>query len=213
MDPIAEGSPTWPLRWACGGCGHVAPLRDGISLTAPSLADAIRGFDPADFDFLARVELGHFWFVSRRKLIVALVDKYAPNARSFLEVGCGSGNVIKAVADSRRWNRIVGIDLHPRGLSLARARVPASVELLQADARAIPLRRTFDVIGTFDVLEHVTEDEAVISGIHAGLVDDGIFLAAVPQHPALWSASDDVAHHVRRYERGELERKIAAVRL
>jgi SAM-dependent methyltransferase len=207
-DSIAEGSAVWPLRWTCAGCGYSTPLKDGIPLIAPSIADTIHGFDPATFDFLANVELDHFWFVSRRKLIVALAEKFAPKARSFLEVGCG--NVLTAVANSRVWNRIVGMDLHPRGLSLARTRLPASVELLQGDARSIPVRDTFDLIGAFDVLEHVTEDEAVVAGIRAALVGDGIFLAAVPQHPALWSASDDVAHHVRRYERGELDRKIAA---
>jgi SAM-dependent methyltransferase len=188
----------------------VAPLQNGIPLTAPSLADTVDGFDPADFDFLARVEVEHFWFVPRRQLFGALAAKYAPQARRFLEVGCGSGNVLKAIASSRHWNRIVGFDAHPRGLALARARLPDSVELLQGDAQTLPLRRAFDVIGAFDVLEHLREDEAAIAGIRAALADHGIFLAAVPQHPSLWSASDDVAHHVRRYERGELDRKIAA---
>jgi SAM-dependent methyltransferase len=209
-DSIAKGGSVWPLRWTCGGCGYVTPMKDGIPLTAPSVADTIHGFDPEAFDFLANVELDHFWFVSRRKLIVALAEKFAPKARSFLEVGCGSGNVLGAVAKSRVWNRIVGMDLHPRGLSLARPRLPASVELLQGDARTIPLRDSFDLVGAFDVLEHVAEDEAVMASVRAALTDDGIFLVAVPQHPALWSASDDVAHHVRRYERGELDRKIAS---
>jgi SAM-dependent methyltransferase/ribosomal protein S27AE len=209
-DSVFEGSAVWPLRWTCGRCGYTTPMKDGIPLIAPSIADTIHGFDPEAFDFLANVELDHFWFVSRRKLIVALADKFAPTARSFLEVGCGAGNVLGAVASSRVWNRIMGMDLHPRGLSLARTRLPPSVELLQGDARRIPLRDTFDLIGAFDVLEHVAEDEAVMTSIRAALVHDGIFLAAVPQHPALWSASDDVAHHVRRYPRGELDRKIAA---
>ena len=209
-DAIADGSLAWPPDWSCGSCGYTAPLQEGIPLTAPSIADSADGFDAAAFDFLARVELDHFWFVARRRLIVALTRKYAIAARSFLEVGCGSGNVINAVAASRPWNRIAGIDAHPHGLSLARARVPAPVELLQADARTLPFRCAFDLIGAFDVLEHIAEDEGVIAGIRAALADGGIFLCAVPQHPALWSGSDDVAHHVRRYERGELERKIAA---
>lgn len=210
VDSVAQGRPFWPLDWACPACGHVAPLRDGIPLTAPSLADTITGFDPADFDFLARAERDHFWFAARRRLILALVEKYAPDARSVLEIGCGSGNVIGALARSRAWSRIVGVDIHPRGLSLARAGLPPPVELLQADARAIPFRDAFDLVGAFDVLEHIAEDEAAIAGIRAALAAGGVLLAAVPQHPYLWSASDDVAHHVRRYERGELGRKIAA---
>jgi SAM-dependent methyltransferase len=210
VDPIAKGSRVWPIDWSCGACGHVVQVREGIPLTAPSIADSHDGFDAAAFEFLARVEPDHFWFAARRRLIIALTRQYAPDARSFLEVGCGSGNVINGVAALRPWQRIVGIDAHPHGLLLARGRAAASVELLQADARTLPFRHAFDLIGAFDVLEHIDEDTRVIASICAALVDGGIFLSAVPQHPALWSASDEVAHHVRRYERGELERKISA---
>jgi hypothetical protein len=48
----------------------------------------------------------------------------------------------------------------------------------------------------------------VIAGVRSALVDGGVFLAAVPQHPALLSVADEVGHHVRRYERGELDRKL-----
>ena len=207
-DPVANGQRLWPAGWTCPGCRHQLPVQNGIGLTAPALADTVTGFDPADFDFLARAELDHFWFVARRRLLLALADKYAAGARSFLEIGCGSGNVIGSFAGSRPWTRIAGTDIHPRGLSLARARLPPSVELFQADARSMPLHETFELAGAFDVLEHVAEDEAVIAGVRSALVDGGVFLAAVPQHPALWSVADEVGHHVRRYERGELDRKL-----
>jgi len=32
----------------------------------------------------------------------------------------------------------------------------------------------------------------------------------VPQHPWLWSESDDLGHHVRRYRVGEIEKKVRA---
>jgi SAM-dependent methyltransferase len=147
--------------------------------------------------------------VARRKLILGLTERYAPEARRVLEVGCGTGNVLKALYGSRSWTRAAGTDLYPRGLALARRELPAAVELFQADARAIPVRDAFDLVGAFDVLEHILEDDAVIGCIRSTLVDGGIFLAAVPQHPSLWSAADDVAHHVRRYGRGELEHKVA----
>jgi SAM-dependent methyltransferase len=209
LDPVREGGPAWPHDWSCRACGQATSLQDGIPLTAPSLADTITGFHPDRFAVLARIERDHFWFVPRRHLILSLATRYAPAARSLLEVGCGSGNVTAALAASRSWARVVGLDLHPSGLSLARATLPTTVELIQADARAIPFRGVFDLAGAFDVLEHVAEDEAIIAGVRAALVDHGIFLGAVPQHPALWSATDDVAHHVRRYERGELEAKLA----
>jgi SAM-dependent methyltransferase len=209
-DPLGKGQLLWPPEWACPACGHTLPVRDGIGLTAPTLADTVADFDPDAFDFIARAQVDHFWFVARRRLLLGLVDKYAAEAGSFLDIGCGSGDIVGSLARARTWSRIAGTDIHPRGLSLARARLPSSVELFQADARAMPLRETFELAGAFDVLEHVVEDVAVIAGVRSSLVDGGIFLCAVPQHPGLWSVADEVGHHVRRYARQELDRKLEA---
>lgn len=168
------------------------------------------GFNPADFDFLADVELTHFWFVARRRLLVALAAAYAPGARRFLELGCGSGNVLDVLARARAWSRIVGTELHANGLKWARERVAPSVELIQADGRHLPFGNAFDAVGAFDVIEHIEEDDQVIASVRSTLVTGGVFLATVPQHPSLWSLADTVAHHVRRYRRGELEAKLRA---
>jgi SAM-dependent methyltransferase len=206
--PIGSGEAIWPLDFRCAACGFEAPVVSGIAVTAPELADTVSGFDPADFEFLSQAERTHFWFTVRRRLILSLAKKYAPQARSFVEVGCGSGNVSKALSEWRDWDRFLATEIHPTGLTLAHPTMPAQVELLQADGRTLPFERTFDLAGAFDVLEHIREDEAVMARIHRGLVPGGIFLATVPQHPFLWSAADEVAYHERRYRRGELERKL-----
>lgn len=71
----------------------------------------------------------------------------------------------------------------------------------QMDARAIPAEAVFDLIGAFDVIEHIEEDEAALAAIHRALAPGGVAIIAVPQHPWLWSEADDVAHHARRYSR------------
>jgi SAM-dependent methyltransferase len=76
------------------------------------------------------------------------------------------------------------------------------------DARMIPARDVFDVIGAFDVLEHIEDDEAVLAAMYSALRAEGGILLTVPQHPWLWSHADELALHVRRYRRGELERKV-----
>jgi SAM-dependent methyltransferase len=190
-------------------CGFVTRISDGIALAAPALADTVSGIDPDDFAFLADVERWYFWFVARRALIAALAARYAPTASRFIEIGCGSGNVINALTAARAWDRVIGTDLHPKGLSLARSRLPASVELLQVDARRIPFRNAFDLAGAFDVLEHIAEDELAIAQIHGVLVDGGVLIATVPQHRSLWSHADEAAHHVRRYQAGELEARLS----
>jgi hypothetical protein len=52
------------------------------------------------------------------------------------------------------------------------------------------------------------DDEGVLRGLRAATQTGGGIIVAVPQHPSLWSRADDVAHHQRRYRRGELEEKL-----
>jgi SAM-dependent methyltransferase len=78
------------------------------------------------------------------------------------------------------------------------------------DATRIPYREAFDVIGAFDVIEHIEDDAGVLAQMHLALRPGGGILLTVPQHMWLWSAQDDVAHHVRRYTRAELVRKVEA---
>jgi len=66
------------------------------------------------------------------------------------------------------------------------------------------------VVGCFDVLEHIPQDQEVLASIHAALVPGGGLLLTVPQHPRLWSRHDETARHVRRYTAEGLTRKLAA---
>lgn len=206
MQTILVTEPIWPLGWRCPKCRQEVAQRDGISLFAPDLADTVSGFDPRSFDPLAAIEAEHFWFVTRNELIVGLIDKYFPQARRFLEVGCGNGTVLHAIAASRTWERMVGSELHPSGLVHARRRLP-NVEFVQMDARSIPASGVFDLTGAFDVIEHIADDDAVLRGLRAATQLGGGTIVAVPQHPWLWSRTDELAHHERRYRCGELEKK------
>ena len=93
------------------------------------------------------------------------------------------------------------------GQALASARA-IGVRLLQMDARAIPFEDEFDVVGAFDVLEHIEEDEVVLAQLRAALSGNGGLIITVPQHMSLWSAVDEQSCHVRRYSARELQSKL-----
>jgi SAM-dependent methyltransferase len=76
------------------------------------------------------------------------------------------------------------------------------------DARNIPFKEEFDVIGAFDVLEHIEEDEQVLSQVKEALKPNGVLFLTVPQHDWLWSAVDVHACHARRYEMRDLHKKL-----
>jgi SAM-dependent methyltransferase len=170
------------------------------------------GFDPTLFAELASIEEKSFWFRSRNELIDWAVAATGPAPRNILEIGCGTGFVLQRLRRSYPDAFITGTELHPEGLEFAAERVPDAT-LLAMDATSIPFVADFDLVGAFDVLEHIERDTEVLRGVHRALKPGGRLIVTVPQHPALWSAEDDRALHVRRYVAGDLRTKIEAAGL
>lgn len=135
------------------------------------------------------------------------IKKYFPDVGNYLEIGCGTGFVTKAVAAAFPSMEITGGELLLAGLPFASRRLP-QVELIQMDARRIPYEDHFDLVGLYDVLEHIREDEKVLNELHSALRPGGGLLLTVPQHPWLWNRFDMASGHVRRYTYNELRNKV-----
>lgn len=193
----------------CEGCGTEPEIIDGFPAFAPALARAGDGYDAALFATMAELESGSFWFRSRNALLTWALGTHAPDAESFLEVGCGTGFVLGGMAEAHPRLALTGSELFVDGLGIARDRLPQA-DFVQMDARDVPYVDAFDSLGAFDVLEHIDEDELVLDQMRRSLRPGGMLLISVPQHRWLWSSADDHAHHVRRYTRKELESKIRA---
>jgi SAM-dependent methyltransferase len=152
---------------------------------------------------LARAEPGHFWFEERRRLIAWAVQRYFPAAESFCEIGCGTGFVLEGLARAQPQLKLTGIDRYPEGLAQAAKRLPG-VSLRQGDVLAASSFGPFDVIGCFDVLEHIPDDQRAVDELVRAVHPGGGLILTVPQHPRLWSAADEIGHHQRRYTRARL---------
>ncbi|HEX7341284.1 MAG TPA: class I SAM-dependent methyltransferase [Rhodanobacteraceae bacterium] len=185
----------------------MATLVESVPCYAPRLAYESPGFRPEHFARLSELEKDNFWFRARNELIIHTVRKYFPRARNMLEIGCGTGYVLRGVTQAVPELKVSGSEIFMEGLSFAARRLP-DADLFQMDARQIPFETEFDLVGAFDVIEHIKEDEQVLSQIRGALKPGGGALFTVPQHPALWSAQDDRACHVRRYRRHELTCKL-----
>ena len=182
-------------------------LRDGYPYFAPQLVDSYGGFDAVFFHDLSKIEQGNFWFESRNRLLVWMLKQHFPKARNFLEIGCGTGFVLSGIRNEIPELDLYGCDMFAEGLVYAHQRIPQAA-LFQMDARKIPYENEFDVIGAFDVLEHIKEDREVLAQMCSAVRPDGGIILAVPQHPFLWGPADDYGHHVRRYTAGELKSKV-----
>jgi SAM-dependent methyltransferase len=176
-------------------------------LFAPSLAQG-GGFD-ADylFDELVAAEPRHFWFRARRALILDALARHFPSARRFLDLGCGTGFVLMGAREAFPEMELSGSDVRADALDRAARRVPSAF-LFQMDGRRMPFTEELDVIGAFDVIEHVPEDDVVLGEMRRSLRPNGGVLITVPQHAFLWSEADDFSHHQRRYSRRQLRERL-----
>ena len=150
---------------------------------------------------LASLRDGHFWFTHRRSSIVQAAEVCLgarTNAR-VLELGCGDGEI--AAALSQRW-WTVGLERRLGDLLLARRRGVSRV--VAAEGSTPPFLRCFDLVGLFDVVEHVRDDAGLLRAASAFVVPGGRILLTVPADPRLWSKFDRYAGHYRRYTRGML---------
>jgi len=185
---------------------------DGFRCYAPDLAGDASDYPVEGFDVSAQAEAASFWCRSRNRIIRRAVARFAAAGRDLdmLEIGCGIGGVIGELR--RQTNlRLTGSEISLHGLRYARARFP-DVEFVQLDATRMPFAAAFDVIGAFDVLEHVDDDERAIDGVRRALRPGGVFVVTVPQHAWMWSALDETVRHKRRYSRKDLLRKLRRAR-
>ena len=194
---------------SCPQCDFSPQTIATFEAWAPDLAFGGGGFKAEYFADLAIGETGHFWFLSRNRLIVWALKKYFPNLTSFCEVGCGTGFVLTGVAESFPAARLIGSEIFISGLEFAASRFPRA-KLVQMDARKPPYVNEFDVMAAFDVLEHIKEDEEALRGLYSAVKPGGGLLLTVPQHSWLWSSVDEYACHERRYSRDDLHRKVRA---
>jgi SAM-dependent methyltransferase len=201
------GSPLAPGEWACDGCRSEAEGDEYLRVLDPSTLPT--GYGAELFDKLAALEPTSFWFRGRNSVILWALDRWFSSARSFLEVGCGTGYVLTAILQWKPELEAVGAELYPEGLRVARTRL-AGVPLAQMDARSLGIEEAFDVVGAFDVLEHIDRDEDALGSLFAAVRPGGGLIATVPQHRWLWSQADDFAGHERRYSRSELTDKVVA---
>ncbi len=167
-------------------------------------------FDETYFKKLYQIEDRHFWFRARQAIVSALTKQITacfPQGYRVMEIGCGTGNLLRILESTCHNGIIFGLDLFWEGLAFAQLRTSAG--LIQARAECMPFCNSqFDLIGMFDVLEHLENDEDILSSIQQMLKPGGKLLLTVPAHGDLWSSFDLIAHHQRRYEPSDLTAKL-----
>ncbi|MDD5311763.1 MAG: class I SAM-dependent methyltransferase [Dehalococcoidia bacterium] len=193
--------------WKCTACGYEPTYQNGFVCLGQLPDSSEPRVHVEDFKELVGIDEANFWFRSRNRLLIWTLAKYFPNNTSFLEIGCGPGYVLNGIKTQFPQLKVKGSDIYTESLVLAAKRVP-DTELFQMDATYVPFADEFGVVGAFDVIEHIKDDEKTLTEIHRAVKPGGGIIVTVPQHPFMWSNTDVYACHVRRYTKRELKTKM-----
>ena len=143
-------------------------MEDGI-LRLTLGREGAPGYDPHFFNTLERVEGRHFWFVARREVILDALRRAVPDLehRGLFDIGCGSGGLLQYLA--ARGVTVAGAcDAYLESLEIVRRRIAAPLVLVD-EGRLPPLGPGQELLGLFDVLEHLDDDRGVLRFLRSAL--------------------------------------------
>lgn len=180
---------------------NLKPLEDGLWASA----EARSVFYPEGAHGRCfRLEEQSFWFRHRNACLLEVISRLPP-AGALFDVGGGNGYVTLALC--RRGIESVLVEPGMQGVrnAMARGLRPVICSTLQG-AGFRP--GSLPALGMFDVLEHMADDTAFLRTARQLVADGGRLYLTVPAYGFLWSDTDDMARHFRRYTLGGLARTL-----
>lgn len=150
----------------------------------------------------AILEKNNWWFISKRKNIQYLLNRYVKcrGKGILLDIGCGSG------ANSEIFYagyNAIGLDISCEALNYCRYK--KYKYLICANGNELPIVDScIDVVLALDALEHLDDNKA-LSDIYRICKFGGLFIFTVPAYSFLWTSRDLRLGHKRRYNIPQLK--------
>jgi SAM-dependent methyltransferase len=154
-----------------------------------------------------KVEQDHWWFFGRRELFKEHIKELRlPKSASILDIGSSSGTNLRMLQEMG-FENYQGLDISIEAQRFCHDKGLGEVVISDIQTDNVGTDR-FDLILATDVLEHLEKDGKALENILCALKHQGTLLLTVPCFKILWGPQDIVAHHIRRYTKSKLEKKL-----
>jgi SAM-dependent methyltransferase len=191
---------------------------DGVFLPTRPIEHREDEYDSGGFDILRDMQSRHFWYRGRHRFLLGAVGRtlhLSQKDRSQLHAidlgaGCGGWAAYLQARRPQWFAELAVADSSVRALEYAASVVGPETSRYQIDLLNLPWRERWDAAFLLDVLEHIPDDAGTLKQIFQCLRPGGYLFVTTPALRFFWSYNDDMAHHLRRYSRGDFARLAAA---
>ena len=163
--------------------------------------------DRAAYLAMDAIERSHWWYVGRRKVLASLIARKVPLPPKprLLDAGCGTGGNLAFLS---QFGTLEACEYDSEARAVARQKSAINVVPAAFPHDLEEIGKDFDLITLLDVLEHVEDDVSTLRVLGDRLAINGRLLVTVAAIPQLWSAHDEIHHHLRRYTGKTLKRTV-----
>jgi len=126
-----------------------------------------------------------------------------------IEIGSGIGTYTARAGAHLPEHTITATDIDPVLCGELKERFGESknISVDQLDITNTSIHEQYGSAFSFNVFEHIKDDERAFRNTHALLKPGGVFVVLVPAHPKLYNRIDEAVGHYRRYTKQELVTK------
>lgn len=157
--------------------------------------------EPREYEAMAAVEAGHWWYVSLRAALKQYWNRYVPReAARWADVGCGTGGTLALLDVPAAFT--TGLDASPEALELCRQ--SELKRLARGSVTNLPYAaNSLDVVTCMDVLYHraAGDPAQALAEIRRTLRPGGVLFLNLPAYQWLYSRHDRAIHTARRFTR------------
>ena len=166
------------------------------------------GFEPEQFALCYPPGIeNHYWTAARNRIVEHQLKAAGLERPCILEIGCGKGVVVA-------FFRKKGYPCW--GVELAKVAPIESVKdfvFTGISATELPAanRESFNILFLLDVIEHLPDPAAFLSGLKTAFPNVRRMIITVPARTELWSNYDSFYGHYRRYDLDSLRAVVQGI--
>jgi SAM-dependent methyltransferase len=151
----------------------------------------------------------HYIDVASRRQAVDSLRRHLEDPRGVvLEVGISSGLLLPELKAAFPGALVLGADAFPDAVARLAERNP-TWPMLVFDLCECPLPDdSVDAVVMLNVLEHIERDQRALEQVRRILKPGGVLVIEVPSGSGLYDIYDELLHHFRRYDMGDLRAKV-----